>query len=306
MLNTPQDFMQIAERVIVQQFLTLPRAVLIHTPYGNAVYVPPTRADSVLLVAHTDTVFGSQHVRLNKSGELITSARKDMGIGADDRAGVAALWSLRSSGHALLIVPAEETGCQGSGWLARHYSTNMLHHQYMIQFDRRGSSDLVRYSCGNDAFDDYLLASMQGYKLASGSFSDICELAPAASVAAVNISIGFKNEHTARESLDMAAWTRTVESVRAMIAQPCPQFEYIQRTAFGYHWGCGGADSFALDGYPAAEPTADEDEPLMMPLWFDDTCPDCGVDLVEWEDGDIVTSYCPDCMTIYEDVLDDV
>ena len=253
MLNTPQDFMMTSERVIVQQFLTLRGAVLIHTPNGNAVYVPAKRSDAVLLIAHTDTVWGSDIIKLKQVGDIITSAAKGIGIGADDRAGVAALWALRDTGHALLLVPDEETGCQGSSWVADNMPHILRRHNYMIQFDRRGGSDLVTYSCDNPAFDDYLLSNMQGYTMASGSFSDIAVLAPAAGIAAVNISIAFRAEHTARESLNLVEWRHSVKSVRGMVAADCPRFEYIERaylsSLWPYSWTKGEHDGYGASSY---------------------------------------------------------
>lgn len=278
MLNTPQDFMRTSERIIVQQFLRLRRAVLIHTPYGNAVYVPATRADSVLLIAHTDTVWGGANIRLHHDGDIITSAVNGVGIGADDRAGVAALWSLRKSGHALLLLPEEETGCKGSEYVAKTAPHILTRHQYMIQFDRRGGTDLVTYDCDNEAFNDYLLGSLQGYALASGSFSDIAVLAPVAEVAAVNISIGFRAEHTGAESLDLAEWRNTVESVRGMLAEYCPQFEYVQRAY----------SSAALWSYDMGSIDLYDD---LYDDIHDGACPECSVQLID----DMGYCYCPQC-----------
>ena len=288
MLNTPQQFMQTSERVIVQQFLRLRGAVLIHTPHGNAVYVPATRSDAVLLIAHTDTVWYGANIQLKQVGDIITSATNGIGIGADDRAGVAALWSLRSSGHALLLVPEEESGCQGSGWIAKHAPHILARHNYMIQFDRRGGLDLVTYDCDNPAFDDYLIGNLQGYAMAAGSFSDIAVLAPVAGIAAVNISIGFRAEHTGGESLNLAEWRNTVESVRGMIAEECPRFEYIERAYSSASWLRGWDTQTEYDGYGASSLAYDDD--------WQDVCSECDVELI----SDLGCCYCPSCMRHFD------
>ena len=281
MLNTPQDFMQTSERVIVQQFLRLRGAVLIHTPYGNAVYVPARRADAVLLIAHTDTVWCGANIQLQQNGDMIASAIDGVGIGADDRAGIAALWALRGAGHSLLLVPEEETGCKGSAYIAKHARHILARHNYMIQFDRRGGLDLVTYDCDNPAFDDYLIENLQGYAIANGSFSDIAELAPVADIAAVNISIGFRAEHTGAESLNLAEWRHTVETVRDMLARPCPHFEYIERAYSTASW-LRGWDTH--DGYGASSLAYEDD--------YRDICLTCNVELIE----DLGYAYCPECM----------
>ena len=301
MLNTPQQFMMTSERVIVQQFLKLRGAVLIHTPHGNAVYVPATRSDAVLLVAHTDTVWFDANIQLHQFGDIVTSAVKGIGIGADDRAGIAALWELRSAGHAMLLVPEEESGCKGSTWIADNAAHILARHNFMIQFDRRGGLDLVTYDCDNPAFNNYLLNQLRpedrgtyvedrsfgydtgaagGFKMASGSFSDIAVLAPVAGIAAVNISIGFRNEHTERESLNLAEWRNTVESVRVLLAAECPHFEYIE-SKYAVNWGFSAYDTTTIQ---------DDIE------WDDDVCPQCDRLLVD----DLTYSYCPDCMQHYD------
>ena len=227
-----KQFMTMGEGEIIGMFKGLPDASVLPTPYGDAVYIKGTREDAVLLVSHTDTVWGDSEIKLKQDGMVVSSACDKTGIGADDRAGVAALWSLRNTGHSILIVPEEETGCKGSGYVAEHYKL-FFSEQFAIQFDRRGGKDLVFYDCGNDDFEDYLLGHYEKYSTAMGSFSDICELCPALGIAGVNISIGFRNEHTASETLNLDEWYRTVTTTRKLLAKDCPDFEYVESL---YSW----------------------------------------------------------------------
>ena len=76
------------------------------------VYVPGTRKDRVLLVAHADTFFDYPEALGSIVIEEGTyfSGSKGLGIGADDRAGCAILWLLRDMGHSLLVTNSEEYG----------------------------------------------------------------------------------------------------------------------------------------------------------------------------------------------------
>ncbi len=222
-------FMLASEKQIVRKFAGLRDAQLLDCElYGDAVYVPGTRTGGVLLVAHYDTVWDGKRIGIGQRGYTLGSDRKGTGIGADDRAGVCALWLLRNSGHAMLIVPAEEVGCQGSRIVASKYRDLLELHSYAIQFDRCGGHDLVTYDCANDEFDRYLLEAFPGYSLSPGSYSDISELCPAAGIAGVNVSIGFRNEHTSGETLDLLDFARTLSITRALLARADhPRFDYV-------------------------------------------------------------------------------
>jgi hypothetical protein len=240
-------FMKMSEQAIVDSFLTLPGATAIKTNVGVAVWVrsPKWRKNgSVLFVAHYDTVWGTKPVQPrivgSKTAPFIESGLVDVGIGADDRAGILGLWMLASTayenGHDLLIVPAEEVGCQGSGWIALNRPRVLLlrngspRYAFAIQFDRRGAKDLVRYDCDNAQFDAYCRGKFPGYKLAGGSFSDIAELCPEGGFAGVNVSIGFDNEHTAFETLDVLDFIRTISNARRIArAGAVPAFAYKAR-----------------------------------------------------------------------------
>ena len=65
-------FLTAKEEEIVKSFSGLEGAIVVPTSYGAAVYVPPTREDSVLLVAHTDTVW-SEQVSVRQDGDIISS-----------------------------------------------------------------------------------------------------------------------------------------------------------------------------------------------------------------------------------------
>ena len=108
-----------------------------------------------MLVAHADTVLDAaitwerpKPQRLFVDNRNIRNANGV--LGADDRTGCAFLWLLKDLGHSLLVTDGEEMGCLGSNWLMDENPAVAMGlnegHQFMVQFDRRGSSDFKCYS----------------------------------------------------------------------------------------------------------------------------------------------------------------
>ena len=109
---------------VFEKFETLPGAVCAKgdAPLERFVYIPGTRQDRVLLVAHADTVWDVAYGNPQQSSLVIEdgvfhSGNSQCGIGADDRAGCAMVWALKDSGHSLLIVDGEEKGKKGAKFL---------------------------------------------------------------------------------------------------------------------------------------------------------------------------------------------
>lgn len=285
-------FMCATEKQIVRKFRQLPDAQVIQCDdHGDAIYIPGKRTNSVLLVAHYDTVWGDGQVRVAQDGFILKSTRDNTGIGADDRAGVAALWLLRNSGHALLIVPAEETGCRGSRVVAQDKRDLLALHAFAIQFDRRGGHDLVTYDCDNTDFNDFLLAAFPGYHLSPGSFSDISELCPAGGIAGVNISIGYRREHTANETLDLLDFARTLMLTRSLLERDTlARYEYVDSWATETKVWSDIERAIAIDGGVSVDSNT-----KVLSDWFDEGFPkDSWADKFE----DTYERWCHACGTV--------
>lgn len=187
----------------------------------------------VMLVAHYDTVF-KKPPRYIKNKNGILSGRH--GLGADDRAGVFAILELIKKHHVyVLFTGDEEVGCIGAGKFTESGIKPAVN--YIIELDRRGENDAVYYSCGNEDFENYI--TEHGWKTAYGSFTDICKLAPYIGVAAVNLSIGYQNEHSKNETLDTAVLNKTIARVPELLDGP--KFEWVEAPT---SWG-----RYGLDGY---------------------------------------------------------
>ena len=180
----------------------------------------------IALVAHMDTVFKKP------AEELFYDRKKNVmwsptGAGFDDRAGVFAIIKIIEAGFKphIIFTTDEEKGCIGA------YELSFLPQpfkdlRYIIQLDRRGANDCVFYDCDNEEFEKYI--EQFGFVTNYGSFTDISELCPSWGIAGVNLSIGYRDEHTTSEILFVGHMLDTIEKVKVMLSQKeIPNFVYI-------------------------------------------------------------------------------
>lgn len=266
----------------------------------------------IALTAHMDTVF-DKPVK-----DMFYDTRKNViwspeGLGADDRAGVYAIIQILRSGlkpH-IILTTDEEKGCLGAGELAK-LPCPFKDLKYIIELDRRGTNDCVFYDCENPEFVNYV--ERFGFTEAYGSFSDICEFCPTWGVAGVNLSIGYKDEHSYQELLFVSPMFATIDKVKRMLQEKeIPAFKYIP-SPYSWNWkGCkkdGWGEEYynkMYGGYPYDDEivcskcgkTFLEEEVFPVKLLNGKTgyyCPDCLVDNVSW------CKYCQEPFEIAPDV----
>uniref|UniRef100_A0A832EDR6 Peptidase M28 domain-containing protein n=1 Tax=Desulfacinum infernum TaxID=35837 RepID=A0A832EDR6_9BACT len=209
---------------VLERFGNLPRAVCRDGGEGRRfVYVPGSRKDRVVLVAHADTVWTPlnavssprQHRVVQQNGTF-RSYGSWSGLGADDRAGCAILWLLKDFGHSLLVTDGEEKGRRGSHFLAQDcpdiYDEINGTHGFMVQFDRRHASDFKCYEVGTDSFREYVAAQTGYSEPDRKSFTDICTLCR--DICGVNLSVGYYHEHSPGEFLVIEEWLNTLNLCR--------------------------------------------------------------------------------------------
>lgn len=219
----------------------------------------------VALVAHADTVFKVPP----KLENFFYDVEKNCiwnpdGMGADDRAGVFAILTilrmtkLRPS---IIISTGEECGCIGSGKLISKYRMFPQELNFMIQLDRRGMQDSVYYDCDNPEFEDYI--NKFGFETEWGSFTDISILAPMWKCAAVNLSIGYLDEHHEIERLFVGAMYNTIDKVIKILEDQVANpkfFQYIE-AAYSYYWRQDGQlESYAQHCAKAYAPGWDDED----------------------------------------------
>lgn len=183
--------------------------------------------EPVLLLAHMDTVHTEKCKDFWENNGRISSPQ---GIGGDDRCGIYIIMQIVKELHcSVLLCEDEEHGCVGANKFAKSKYINDLNVNYMIEFDRKGSNDAVFYRCDNTKFTEFI-TSTTGYKFATGSCSDISRVAPAAKIAAVNLSCGYYGAHTIDEYVIFDEMLNTIEVAKKLIATKSEKFEYIEKT----------------------------------------------------------------------------
>ncbi|MBQ3403335.1 MAG: hypothetical protein IJG65_08225 [Synergistaceae bacterium] len=196
------------------------------------VYVPGKRKDRVLLIAHADTVFEwDTPVRSVMLGKVqYYSGTKNLGIGADDRAGCAILYLLKDMGHSLLVLNGEEDGSLGALRIATECPEifdELNEHSYMIEFDRRNEKDYKTYRIPvSDEFRAFIEAETGYHDAGSSSSTDIAHLCE--KICGVNLSVGYYDEHTPMEHLIYSQWLNTLNIARKMLEPPQKRFPLIQ------------------------------------------------------------------------------
>ena len=202
-------------------------------PGDRFIYATMKTPAPVLIVAHTDTVHKQPPAEIfhdSKKGVLWSPT----GLGADDRAGVyAALLLSETCRCDLLFTTGEENGGVGASAFIDQYPNNPGY-SMILQLDRKNANDAVFYSNRSTDFQDYILSF--GFQDNFGSFSDISIIAPDWQVNAVNLSVGYVQEHTTQEHLFLHDLQSTVHKVKAMLSQDIPLFAYTEAYSdFNYY-----------------------------------------------------------------------
>ena len=189
----------------------------------------------ICLVAHLDTVFHSPPTEIYYDKEANVMWSPD-GLGADDRAGVFAIFKILSAGYMphVVFTTDEEKGAIGASNLIQH-PCPFKELNYIIELDRANAMDCVFYEGANYEFEEYVESF--GFTTALGSFTDIVELCPAWEVSGVNLSIGYRDEHTVSEVLFVGQMLSTIEKVKKMLDAPDKKrFPFISQ--YGYSGMC--------------------------------------------------------------------
>lgn len=204
----------------------------------------------VLLVAHMDTVHKEQCTTVIRTGNIFSSPQ---GIGGDDRCGIFIIANLVKEYHcSVLLLEDEESGTVGARKFTKTDYINNLDVNFMIEFDRKGNNDAVFYSCDNKDFTDYVLDNT-GYKLASGSWTDISVLMPASKLCGVNLSCGYYNPHTVSEYVNYDEMMDTISAAEVLIKAECEKpFEYVAKTykPSTYSSNYSSYGNYSYDDYP--------------------------------------------------------
>ena len=195
------------------------------------VFVPGTKKNAVVLVAHADTVWDTAYGKPAESSVafadgIFRSTAPSCGIGADDRAGCAMLWALRNSGHSLLVVDGEERGKFGAKFLRKKNKKlfrKLNRHRFMMELDWSGTNSCLYNQVDNtQAFKDHI-ASQLGFQDAQQKGG--CDLQVLCrNICGVNIGIGYHDYHRPSETLVLEEWENTLRRLSAFLEKDHPKF----------------------------------------------------------------------------------
>ena len=312
---TNEDYKLLEQLVkLTQKGMHKTMASYLRRKYKNVIctekYIVAVGDIPIALVAHMDTVFKYPVTDMYYDSQkgVIWSPE---GLGADDRAGIFAIIKVLQSGlrPSVILTTDEETGAIGASALAEK-DCPIPDLKYMIQLDRRGTNDCVFYDCYNPDFIQYV--EKFGFVEHWGSFSDISVLMPAWKICGVNLSVGYKDEHSVSEVLQIKPLYDTIAKVRKMLQEEdIPKYEYRELKTQWYNsfsrnmdgWSeqvygahCAGCKNLMseYDMYPVKAKNG-------MTKFF---CTDCIVDQVHWcnvcgdaytKDGSDYINLCADC-----------
>lgn len=277
--------------------------------FHTADYVIAEGDIPVALVAHLDTVFSAppEEIFFDREKNVLWSPD---GLGADDRAGVFAIVQIIRAGFRphIIFTTDEEIGGVGAAKVSL-LDMPFKDLKYVIELDRRGSNDCVFYDCENRDFEDYVESF--GFEYNFGSYSDISDICPAWGIAGVNLSIGYRDEHSVAEVLFVGQMLSTIEKVKKMLQDVETlekPFKYIPSKTKYHYWGYGsdwyhgGYSAYSSDyGYSGVRKCSHchkyymEEELYPVKLLDNTTGFYCGECLAE-------VAWCPVCSSAHQKI----
>ena len=197
---------------IVKQVDTNKFSVIRNDVEGWCAITPKEATEAMpALCVHTDTVRNIHPTEIRKSGDIWTNADPSKLLGADDRAGcyiVKELLTRDDTRYMYLIFDEEETGGHGSSRFAITDTASDLLDSVscFIGLDRKGLNEVALYGYESKEFlDCFHEDDMDGAWVEEiGSFTDASNLAGDLNRCCVNLSVGYNNEHTAYEHLNLS------------------------------------------------------------------------------------------------------
>lgn len=223
--------------------------------------------NKILWSCHIDTMHKKnpdiikQDVFLDSFNVAFVDEKSDC-LGADNGAGVFLLLEMIDAGIAghYVFHRGEEMGCWGSSQIASEHEDFLKGFTHAIAFDRKSTTSIITHQSGSRACSDKLgnqLASLFGmnYQLDNtGVYTDTAEythLIPEC----LNISIGYLNEHTSRESLDVDHVMALRDKMLAikwhkinLIVDRKPEPKYSRYGSYNYDYGLSYDDLLYMNG----------------------------------------------------------
>lgn len=215
------------------------------------------RSANVLFSSHVDTVARREGMMtLERDGDMLRLAADDLAagftcLGADDTAGIWLMTEMVKAGvpGLYIIHHAEESGCIGSGALAATSPGFFEGIDMAVAFDRMGYGDVITHQAhGRTASDEFALSLAKALggsyaPSAKGVYTDTNEyerIIPECT----NVSVGYFDQHTARECLDVPFLIRLRDQLLTVAWDNLSISRDPEEVTFSQHpfddWGNGG------------------------------------------------------------------
>lgn len=179
-----------------------------------------------LLVAHTDTVTRNMSkFAISEMNGLLTVKDKATPLGADDRAGVYACIEIAKRlpedyKPSILLCDQEESGGLGAKAFKANEKAKDIFSEFnlILELDRKNTTDFINYNSSVE-LPKKLVTHLNAYDFWDnfGSYSDVSDFRDLSDVAMLNLSIGFHNEHTVNECLNLRALQYTIQRVISLL-----------------------------------------------------------------------------------------
>lgn len=184
--------------------------------FGNIIVDHKTFISKVLFSCHTDTAEirdGFRNTIMVHEGFVFCQdAPRNEVLGADDGAGVYVLMSMIKAGvpGRYVFHRGEEVGALGSSYIAEERQDILDGIELAVAFDRRGTQDVVNWQLGQEMVEESMVDKLiyalsdEEYVFvpAKGSFTDTAMYKDRVKNC-TNISVGYYDEHSKSESLDL-------------------------------------------------------------------------------------------------------
>lgn len=192
--------------------------------------------DTTMFTSHLDTVGGNFNGRVDittvekvdENGDIIISTDSDTILGADDKAGVVLMIEMIKSGKPGIyyFFVGEERGGIGSSLLNGSFGEYdfLSNVNKCVSFDRRGNNSVITHQmgrrCCSEEFAEELIErlndnGMDMYADAGGIYTDSAFLTSNIKNC-TNISVGYRNEHSTSEWLNISHLERLTTACIAM------------------------------------------------------------------------------------------
>ena len=190
--------------------------------HKSGIIVTPKGIDKYpLICSHLDTINDSKKIKLQNSdieidGDIIRLSQSSLAkcLGGDDRCGVYTALQLIDLGFpfGFAFFCDGEIGWIGSSMLAKDIDENESITAF-IGLDRRGLDNVAVYGYNNS--DLIRLFENEGYIQVDGSITDVAVLSEQSSrnLACVNLSIGYYNEHTKMEFINIYGIQKAIKTL---------------------------------------------------------------------------------------------